>query len=61
MRIVDWWSRISRTGTIGDPMLATAEKGKGWYEATAANLVEFIGEFRNFEIRPSGDLHGDDT
>jgi creatinine amidohydrolase/Fe(II)-dependent formamide hydrolase-like protein len=48
---------MSKTGVIGDPTVATAEKGKLWYEATIENLIEFIGEFRGFEIRPKEDLH----
>ena len=51
VRMVEWWSRISKTGTIGDPTLASREKGKLWYDATVKNLIEFIREFRAFEIR----------
>ena len=58
VRMMEWWSRMSKTGVIGDPTLATAEKGKLWYEATIENLIEFIREFRGFEIRPKEDLHG---
>ena len=28
VRMVEWWSRISQSGTIGDPTLATAREGK---------------------------------
>ncbi len=57
VRMVDWWSRISRSGTIGDPTLATREKGKLWFEATVAAMIEFVREFRAFEVRPKLDLH----
>jgi creatinine amidohydrolase len=57
VRLVEWWSRISKSGTIGDPTLATREKGALWFEATIAALVEFIREFRAFPIRPKVDLH----
>jgi len=57
VRLVEWWSRISQSGTIGDPTLATAEKGKLWFEAVVAALIEFVREFRAFEIRPRLDLH----
>lgn len=57
VRMVEWWTRISETGTIGDPTLATKEKGKLWFEATVANLIEFVREFRKFELRPKKDLH----
>jgi creatinine amidohydrolase len=57
VRMVEWWSRISKSGTIGDPTLATREKGKLWFEATVNALAEFIGEFRAFPVRPKVDLH----
>jgi creatinine amidohydrolase len=57
VRMVEWWSRISNSGVIGDPTLATREKGRLWFEATVTNLIEFIREFRGFEVRPKQDLH----
>jgi creatinine amidohydrolase len=55
VRMVEWWSRISQSGVIGDPTLATADKGKLWFDATVTNLIEFIREFRGFEVRPKAD------
>jgi creatinine amidohydrolase/Fe(II)-dependent formamide hydrolase-like protein len=55
--MVEWWTRISKSGVIGDPTVATPEKGKLWFEATVTNLIEFIREFRGFEVRPKTDLH----
>lgn len=57
VRMVEWWTRISKSGVVGDPTLATKEKGKLWYDATIANLIEFIREFRSFEVRPKLDHH----
>lgn len=57
VRMVEWWTRISKTGTIGDPTLATVDKGKLWFDATVENMIEFIRELRRFEIRPKLDLH----
>ena len=57
VRLVEWWSRISQSGTIGDPTLATREKGHLWFDATVAALVEFVREFRSFPIRPKADFH----
>ncbi len=57
VRMVEWWTRISNSGVIGDPTVATSEKGRLWYEAAVANLIEFIREFRAFELRPKIDLH----
>jgi creatinine amidohydrolase len=57
VRLMEWWSRISQTGVIGDPTLATREKGKLWFDATVKNLIEFIREFRAMEIRAKVDKH----
>ncbi|MCW5977315.1 MAG: creatininase family protein [Bryobacteraceae bacterium] len=57
VRMMEWWSRISKTGVIGDPTVATAEKGKLWFDASVQALIEFIREFRGFEIREKLDLH----
>jgi creatinine amidohydrolase len=58
VRMQEWWSRISRTGVVGDPTLATADKGQRWFEATVAAMIEFVREFRAFEVRPKEDRHG---
>jgi len=57
VRMVEWWTRISKSGVIGDPTVATSEKGKLWFEATVTNLIEFIREFRSFEVREKHDHH----
>ena len=54
---MDWWSRISKTGTVGDPTLATAEKGKFWFEAEVERLTQFCREFRALELPPRSDRH----
>jgi creatinine amidohydrolase len=54
----DWWSRMSETGTCGDPTVATAEFGRALYETTAQNLVRLVREFRTIAIRPRRSLHG---
>jgi len=53
----EWFSRYSKTGTVGDPTKATREKGKRFVEAVADRLVAVIREFRNREIRPRVDHH----
>jgi creatinine amidohydrolase len=41
---------FSRTGVIGDPMTATAEKGEEALDRFAAHLVKAIDEFRPLEV-----------
>lgn len=57
LKFMDWWSRISKTGIVGDPTLASAEKGKRCFEACVERLIELVREFRRWEIRPRTDRH----
>ncbi|MDZ4801901.1 MAG: creatininase family protein [Bryobacteraceae bacterium] len=53
----EWFSRYSRTGTVGDPTLATAEKGRLFVEAVVERMKALIREFRAKEIAPRVDHH----
>ena len=57
IKFMDWWSRISRTGTVGDAKLATAEKGKVVFEAAVDKLIELVREFREWQDLPRRDHH----
>jgi creatinine amidohydrolase len=52
IRMMDYWTRFSKSGVNGDPTLATAEKGKAIFEAVVTNFVQFAREFKN---RPRGE------
>jgi creatinine amidohydrolase len=54
---MDQWSRMSKTGTMGDPTLATREKGKIIFDEVVKNVSEFIKEFKHREIRRRVDHH----
>jgi creatinine amidohydrolase len=43
--MADLTRHASRTGVVGDPTLASAEKGKQFFEVIAASCVEFLEEF----------------
>jgi len=55
---MDHFSRMSKTGTMGDPTKATPEKGREVFEATVKELAAFCKEFRAREIRKRVDHHG---
>jgi creatinine amidohydrolase len=57
VRMMDWWTRFSKSGVNGDPTLATVEKGRVIFEAVVENFVKFAGEFRNRERGERVDLH----
>jgi creatinine amidohydrolase len=52
IRMMDYWTCFSKSGTNGDPTLATAEKGKIIFETVVNNFVKFAREFKN---RPRGE------
>ncbi len=53
----EWFSRYSKTGTVGDPTKATAEKGRRFVEAVVDRLVALIRDFRAREVGPRVDHH----
>jgi creatinine amidohydrolase len=54
---MDHWTRFSRSGVVGDPTLATAEKGRRIFEAVVTNLVALVREFRQRNRGERADLH----
>lgn len=53
----EWFSRYSKTGTVGDPTKATREKGEKFVTAVVDQMVALISEFRDREIRRRVDHH----
>ena len=52
IRMMDYWTRFSKSGVNGDPTLATAEKGRVIFESVVRNFVRLGREFKN---RPDGE------
>ncbi len=55
--IVDWTSTYTPNGVMGQPSLATAEKGKRIFEEAVTRLVQFAREFQKRERPPRVDHH----
>jgi creatinine amidohydrolase len=53
----EWFSRYSKTGTVGDPTKATREKGEKFVTAVVDRMVALLSEFRAREIQPRVDHH----
>jgi mycofactocin system creatininase family protein len=52
-RSVEWYARtvkISPSGVLGDPTVATAEKGRRMWEIMVANLVELVEEIKSLTL-----------
>jgi len=54
---MDHWTRFSRSGVVGDPTLATGEKGRVIFDAVVAALVELVREFKARTRGERQDLH----
>jgi len=55
--IISWTSSYSETGVLGEPELATAEKGREAYEEAVKQLVRFIEYFHARPKDPRRDHH----
>jgi creatinine amidohydrolase len=53
----EWFSRYSKTGTVGDPTKATKAKGEEFVNAVVDRVVTLIQEFRKREIGARVDHH----
>lgn len=57
VRFMEFFSRMSKTGTMGDPTLASEAKGRTVVECVVGNLVDLIRDLRRREIAPRVDHH----
>jgi len=53
----EFFSRYSRTGTLGDPTKATLHKGELFVNAAVETMIRLIRELRTKEIHPRVDHH----
>jgi creatinine amidohydrolase len=51
------WSRFSKSGVVGDPTLATKEKGAKVFEAVVNAFVDLVKEFKNCTRGTRQDMH----
>jgi len=54
---MDWWTRWNVSGVVGDPTVATAEKGEALFEKTVASLIELAEEYRDIPVNERVDFH----
>jgi creatinine amidohydrolase len=59
LQMMDWWSSFSKTGVVGDPTLATREKGKQMFETVVERMVELAREFRDRPRAARQDMHAE--
>ncbi len=56
--MMDHWSRFSKSGIVGQPQLATAQKGKVIFDAVVNALIELVEEFKQRPRSARIDHHG---
>ena len=54
------WSGLTESGVMGDPTVATAEKGRVWLERARAEAAGFIAEAASRPRAPGADHHQTD-
>jgi creatinine amidohydrolase len=54
--LADLTRHASRTGLVGDPTVATAEKGRKFFDLIVSTTVEFLAEFSRREVRVTLDF-----
>lgn len=52
VKMNEYWSTVSRTGTWGDPRVSSAEKGQAILDTAIAELITLVDEYRDRPIRP---------
>lgn len=55
--LMDRWTRFSKSGVVGDPTLASKEKGRKVFEAVVQSLIRLVREFKNYPRGASQDMH----
>src|SRR5699024_3375853 len=55
--MMPYWSAISETGVLGDPTVATKEKGEKMLQAAIAGLIEFVHIFKEQKVLPRKNHH----
>ncbi len=55
--VISWTSSYSETGVLGEPELATAEKGRQVYEEAVRQLIRFIDYFKDRPCDMRRDRH----
>jgi creatinine amidohydrolase len=57
VRLVEWTSTMTPNGVMGQPSLATAEKGRRIFEEAVTQMVRFVAEFQARPAHPRVDHH----
>jgi creatinine amidohydrolase len=54
---MDHWSRFSKSGVVGDPTVASKEKGSKIFEVVVEALMDLVREFKAYQRGVRQDMH----
>ena len=54
---MQWWSAQTDDGTMGDPTVADADRGKIFFDAAVRETVGLVKEIRRIQLKPRKDHH----
>ena len=57
VRMMDQWTRFSKSGVYGDATIATAQKGEKFFEATVEGFLRLVKEFKKYPRGERTDYH----
>lgn len=57
LELMEWWSRKSRTGVVGDPTVASADKGKRVFDVSVERIIDLVRDFKRLSRKPRIDHH----
>lgn len=57
LHLMDWWSRHSRMGVLGDPTVASADKGKRVFDVSVERIIDLVRDFKRLKRKPRIDHH----
>jgi creatinine amidohydrolase len=57
VRVMRYWSTMTESGVMGDPTVASVEKGVAWLAAAARGLAGIIEEFGDMDVPERVDHH----
>ena len=57
LSLMDRWSRFSKTGVVGDPTLASRDKGKKVVDVCVERIIGLVRDFKRLKRKPWVDHH----
>lgn len=57
LQLMDWWSRFSKTGVVGEPTVASVDKGKKIFDVCVERIIGLVRDLKQLKRKPRVDHH----